>query len=105
MKFYVLQNYLITEAVYNTGYTEDTECELLSFLDELDSRGVRFGLSNVLSSSGKENKILKDWLDGRGYHVERLSMNYGNCNYQKKDKSFSSEEVFICNYEPVFFLI
>lgn len=97
--------YLITEAVYNADYTEDHERKLLSLLDDLNTRGIRFGLSNVLSSGGVENTILKEWLDSHDYTIEHLNKNYTNCNYHKKDREVGSDEVYICNYEPEFFLI
>ena len=66
-----------------------------------DSR-TRFALSNVLRSKGRENKILLDWLarnTGR-YQAVGLDYSYSNSSYQTKDRSSSSEEVLIINYEP-----
>ena len=47
--------YLITCATYNEqgGWDADAERALLSFLDELDERKIRFALSNVLRSKGR----------------------------------------------------
>ena len=53
------------------------ERELLSKLDEIDKAGVRFGLSNVLESKGKENTILKEW--AKRYKVNYLEHTYSNC--------------------------
>lgn len=94
--------YLITCATYNEqdGWNETLEKELLSYLDNLNERGIRFALSNVLHSKGKENKILLDWIDkniGR-YRVIYLDYNYANSNYQTKDKTSKAEEVLIVNY-------
>lgn len=97
--------YLITEATYNSDYTDADEKALYSILDGLNSRGVRFGLSNVLTHSGKTNEILEGWISRNGYHVEKLKMNYTNCSYHKKDKETGSQEVYVFNYEPEFFLI
>lgn len=90
--------YLITVASYNEngGWGEQAERELLSKLDEIDKAGVRFGLSNVLESRGKENTILKEW--AKRYKVNYLEHTYSNCSYHKKDKVSKDVEVLIINY-------
>lgn len=96
--------YLITCATYNEqgGWDEAAEKDLLSFLDELNGRRIRFALSNVLRSKGKENKILIGWLEKNAdqYRAIELDYSYSNSNYQTKDRTSSSEEVLIINYEP-----
>ena len=87
--------YLITVASYNE-WGEQAERELLSKLDEIDKAGVRFGLSNVLESRGKENTILKEW--AKRYKVNYLEHTYSNCSYHKKDKESKDVEVLITNY-------
>jgi DNA adenine methylase Dam len=100
---YVDCPYLISTANYNdgkrgfTGWTTVEELELLSLLDSLNERKIKFGLSNVLSLDGKTNEILSKW--SKKYTVHHLSMDYSNCNYQKKDKTNSdTDECYICNY-------
>jgi DNA adenine methylase Dam len=90
--------YLITVASYNEngGWGEQAERDLLAKLDTLDKAGVKFGLSNVFESKGKENIILKEW--ARGYTVHYLDHTYSNCSYHKKDKQSKDIEVFITNY-------
>ena len=91
--------YLITCASYNEqgGWNETKERELLSLLDELNERGIKFALSNVLENKGKTNEILKEW--SNKYTVHHLNNTYGNCNYHAKDKSVSTtDEVLITNY-------
>ena len=90
--------YLITVASYNEngGWGEQAERELLSKLDEIDKAGVRFGLSNVLESRGKENTILKEW--AKRYKVNYLEHTYSDCSYHKKDKESKDVEVLITNY-------
>ena len=94
--------YLITCATYNEqgGWTEKDENDLLDFLDNLSENRIKFALSNVLSSKGKENKILKAWVERNinRYRVIHLNYNYANSNYQTKDKTKSSDEVLIVNY-------
>ncbi len=93
--------YLITCATYNEqgGWNEDKERALYKFLDKANEQGIRFALSNVLRSKGKENAILLKWLeDNSQYRTISLDYNYSNSNYQTKDRSSGSEEVLIVNY-------
>lgn len=91
--------YLVTCASYNEqdGWNEEKEKELLSLLDLLNEKQIKFALSNVLENKGKSNEILKDWC--KKYNIHYLNNTYGNCNYHAKDKSKSSTvEVLITNY-------
>lgn len=94
--------YLITCATYNEqgGWSEQDEKDLLTFLDKLTYRKMRFALSNVLRSKGKENTILISWLDKNAdrYRAIPLDYSYSNSNYHTKNKSSGSEEVLIVNY-------
>lgn len=99
---YVDPPYLITCATYNEqgGWNERDENDLLSFLDKLNDNNIRFGLSNVLRSKGKENKVLLAWLKKNSdrYTVMPLDYSYSNSNYQTKDRASVSEEVLVINY-------
>ena len=90
--------YLITCATYNEkdGWNETREKELLSLLDGLNDKGIRFALSNVLFSKGKTNDLLIDW--GNKYNIHHLDYTYKNCNYHTKDKTSKPDEVLITNY-------
>lgn len=90
--------YLITTAGYNeqNGWTEQDENDLLSLLDKINSMGVKFALSNVLTSKGKENSILIEW--SKKYNIHHLNYTYSNSNYQTKDKKTTPDEVLITNY-------
>lgn len=93
--------YYITVGAYERDYcckwSEQYENRLLSYLDELNKKGYKFALSNVLAHKGKENILLKNWSEK--YTVHYLNIDYKNCNYQTKDKSAnSSVEVLITNY-------
>ena len=93
--------YLITCATYNekNGWNEDKEYQLLNYLDSLSNRNIKFALSNVLSSNGKENTILKDWVNNHSnYKCHHLDFSYKNSNYHKKQTSDKTDEVLITNY-------
>ena len=96
--------YLITCATYNEngGWGEQDEKDLLAFLDSLHEKGVRFALSNVLRSKGRENAILLEWLkrNKTRYRALPLHYTYANASYHTKDKRGSAEEVLVVNYHP-----
>lgn len=98
---YIDPPYLITCASYNEngGWTEQTEKDLLLFLEKLDALNIRFALSNVLRNKGKENTLLCRWLEEHT-HIQAISIqnSYANSNYHTKDKSNNCEEVLIINY-------
>ena len=94
--------YLITCATYNEqgGWNEECEKALYTFLDKAAEKGIRFALSNVLSSEGKTNSILNEWLQSNSslYKIIHLNYDYSNSNYQKKGRETGSDEVLIINY-------
>ena len=55
--------YLITCATYNEkdGWNQECEEDLLKLLDELNTKKIKFALSNVLYSKGKTNDLLIEW--------------------------------------------
>ena len=73
-------------------FRSNHENKLLSILDMLNEKGVRFALSNNLKY---DNPFLYKWKDK--YNVHYLNGDYSNCNYHKKDKS-QDAEVLITNY-------
>lgn len=99
---YVDPPYLITCATYNEngGWSETDERDLHQFLDRLDYNGIKFALSNVMRSKGKENEILIAWVNNNAHRYRAINLNYSysNSNYQTKDKTSQSEEVLIVNY-------
>lgn len=92
--------YLITTGSYNDGnrgfknWTETSERVLYQWLDQLNERGIRFALSNVMEHKGKENEILKEWA-GK-YKVVHLDKDYSNSSYNTK--RMKSDEVLVINY-------
>jgi DNA adenine methylase len=98
--------YLITTGTYNdgkrgfTGWTKKEEFLLLNKLNELNNRGIKFALSNVIKHKGKTNNLLKNWISNNSnYVVNHINMNYSNSNYQTKNMDkFTTFEVLITNY-------
>jgi len=98
--FYADPPYLITCAAYNEqeGWTEKDEYDLLSYLEQIDKKGIRFALSNVIESKGKKNEILADWLKKhKSFKIIMLDYDYSNLNYHTKREGVT-KEVLVVNY-------
>ena len=95
--------YLISTAAYNDGkrgfkgWNEELEIALLTKLDDLNEKGVRFALSNVLEHKGKTNRILEKW--SSKYTIHNISHDYSNSNYQTKNRDKeSTKEILVTNF-------
>lgn len=94
--------YLITCATYCdgkrgfTGWNEQEEIKLYNILDTLNSRNIKFALSNILEHGDKKNIILSQW--SKQYNINYLDYTYSNSNASKKDRHGKSIEVLITNY-------
>lgn len=94
--------YLITTGSYNDGnrgikdWTDKEEIKLLEILDELNSKGVNFALSNVLEANGMRNELLIEW--SKKYNVYKINNSFNNSNYRRKNKN-DIIEVLITNYK------
>lgn len=95
--YYFDPPYLITNAPYNSFWNKKKEKQLLNLLDELNKRKIKFILSNVLQSNGKNNDILIKWIDRKSYSVKHLSRQYRNANYRRKNKS-EADEIIVYNF-------
>lgn len=87
--------YLISMSEYNKLWNAEKEQELYSFLDEVDAKGVRFALTNLVSHKGQTNTVLIEW--AKKYNTHPINSNYisFNDNTIKAD----SKEVLVTNYE------
>lgn len=85
--------YLISASEYNKYWSEKNERELVDLLDELNSKGVKFALSNVLVHKGKTNEILNSWV--KKYTVYHIKANY--ISYHDNSQK-NSDEIVVTNY-------
>jgi DNA adenine methylase len=69
----------------------------LHLLDELDSKNIKFALSNVFYHKGKTNEELIKWSEQ--YEVTYLDKKYSNCSYHLKDRDARTVEVLVTNYK------
>lgn len=91
---YIDPPYLISSSEYNKNWTEKEEQKLLSLIDELNAKGIRFALSNVLAHKGLKNNILIEW--AKKYKVYTVSSNY--ISYYDNSIKKDTIEVLITNY-------
>lgn len=85
--------YLITFSEYNKLWNEDSEMRLISYLDELNARGVRFAVSNVLWHRKRYNGTFNEW--AQKYNIVRIQSNYISYHDNTEKDSF---EVLVKNY-------
>jgi len=94
---YIDPPYLITEAVYNKGWTQASDYIMMGWLDGLHERGIEFVMSNVTHHRGKVNQELIDWATDNGYTVISKDHKYVSNSYQAKDMDKKTIEVMITN--------
>lgn len=88
--------YLISKSEYNKGWGEKEELRLLKLIDALNSKGIKFALSNVLIHKGNENTLLIEW--SKKYNVIDIKANY--ISYHDNSNK-NSKEVLITNFRRV----
>lgn len=86
--------YLISMSEYNKLWNDKKEDELCEYLDLLNDRGIKFGITNLITHKGKVNQRFLDW--SKKYCAYDVKSNYisFNDNTIKAD----SQEVFVTNY-------
>ena len=85
--------YIVTASEYNKLWNEKSELYLLSLIDELNNKEVRFALSNVMHYNGNKNDVLIKWM--KKYNVHNIQSNYISYHNNGKKKI---KEVLITNY-------
>jgi len=85
--------YLITASEYTKFWNQKFESDLLSMIDNLNKKGVKFALSNVTHYHGNKNDLLINWI--KKYKVHNIKSNYINYHDNKKKKI---QEVVVTNY-------
>lgn len=87
--------YLISNSEYNKLWSEKNEKELYKYLDGLNQKGIKFGLTNLVSHKGKTNDILWEW--SKKYNVYDIKSNY--ISFNDNTIKEGSKEVFVTNYD------
>ena len=87
--------YLISQSEYNKLWNEENEKKLYKLLDELNKRGIRFGITNLVYHKGKKNDIFEKW--SKKYIVHEINSNY--ISFNDNTVKAGSKEVFVTNYD------
>ncbi len=85
--------YLITASEYNKFWDHRSELDLLSIIDDLNRKDIKFALSNVTHYNGNKNDLLIGWM--KKYKARNIKSNYISYHDNKKKKI---KEVLITNY-------
>ncbi|MBR4270522.1 MAG: Dam family site-specific DNA-(adenine-N6)-methyltransferase [Clostridia bacterium] len=86
--------YLITNSEYNKLWTEKDEIDLLTLLDELNEKEIRFAISNMITTKEKTNEIFLKW--AQKYNIYNINSNY--ISYHDNTNKIS-KEVLVTNYD------
>lgn len=87
--------YLISMSEYNKLWNPEKEHELCDFLDYLNEKGIRFGITNLITHKDRINTTFWNW--STKYDVYEINSNYISFNDNTvKEKS---KEVFVTNYD------
>lgn len=87
--------YLISDSEYNKLWNEKHETELYNFLDELNDKGIKFGITNLMYHKGQKNEFLEKW--SKKYNVYEINSNY--ISFNDNTVKINSKEVFVTNYD------
>jgi adenine-specific DNA-methyltransferase len=77
--FYFDPPYFITNAAYNdgkrgfVGWDSDEETKLLEYIYNINKKGYRFILSNVIFHNDKVNHILLEWVKTHGFNIKEIN--------------------------------
>ena len=85
--------YLITNSEYNKLWNEESEIRMIELLDQLNKKGIKFAVSNVLYHRKKFNGMFNEW--AKKYNIIEIESNY--INYHDNTKK-DSLEVLVKNY-------
>lgn len=94
--------YLLSEAVYNEkrafgGWCEQDTLDLFKLLNNVNEKGSKFALTEMLSSKGRVNEQLIKWVEDNNYIVRYNDVKYlGVPSTHSSDKK--SVEVLVTNY-------
>lgn len=86
--------YLITFSEYNKLWDTQKEFALISLLNDLDKKEIKWAISNVVIYKDRQNTIFRRWM--KKYNVYTIKSNY--ISYHNNSKKLI-KEVIVTNYE------
>lgn len=86
--------YLISMSEYNKLWNDKKEDELCEYLDGLNDKGIKFGITNLITHKGKTNTRFLEW--STKYCAFDVKSNY--ISFNDNTIKAGSQEVFVTNY-------
>lgn len=90
--------YLLSNAEYNKIWSEKEELDLYNICEELDKKGVKWAISNMLINNEKEHTMLKEWCEKNNYKINLINSNYSGWTSKKTYTYSKTQEILITNY-------
>lgn len=92
--------YLATDTTfYKSGWSNENEIYLLDKLDNLNKRGVKFGLSNIIYYKNKTNKYLEEFVNSHdNLKLYSSELVYSTNKVNDENKMDLAKELLIVNY-------
>lgn len=84
------------------GWNKADEIGLLNYIDELDSKGYKFILSNTFSHRGVDNNELIEWSKEYNSKLIKMSYNAWAARVSSVKREDNTIEVIVTNIESVF---
>jgi DNA adenine methylase len=86
--------YLISGSEYNKYWNESEEHRLCDFIDSINDRGIKFGITNLVNHKGKVNTTFLEW--SKKYIAYSIKSNY--ISFNDNTIKAESKELFVTNY-------
>lgn len=94
---YIDPPYYLSDAPYNTNtWNKEKELKLLEYIDNINNKGIKFALSNLIETKGKQHTDLINFVKKNNFNMKEIKSDYKNCNYHRKNSE--DIEVVITNY-------
>lgn len=97
--FFIDSPYLLSDSTYDRTYgmkwTTQDEVDLYNMCYDINNKGGKFMLTNLIKSKGITNEYLLNF--SKVFKTINTGAEFSNCNHQRKNKK-SDTEVMIINY-------
>lgn len=87
--------YLISSSEYNKIWKIEDETRLYEVLNNLNYKGIKFGITNLVSHYGRENTLFLNF--SKKYKVKEVKSNY--ISFNNNHIKSNSLELFVYNYK------
>lgn len=97
--FFIDSPYLLSDnqycRTYGNTWIEQDEIDLYNICNDINNKGGKFILTNLVESKGNTNEHLLTF--SKQYDTINTNCDFGGCNYQRSNKK-SDKEILVKNY-------